>query len=73
MDPMHDAAYKLIFSRPHMVADLLRGFRPDGAWLDFDSATLEPLPASKARAERRAATQHGYALRTSAKRPARKN
>ena len=43
---MHDAAYKLIYSHPHMVADLLRGFLPDGAWPGFDFATLEPLPVS---------------------------
>lgn len=43
---MHDAAYKLIYSHPHMVADLLRGFLPDGTWPGFDFATLEPLPAS---------------------------
>ena len=43
---MHDAAYKLLFSHPHMVADLLRGFLPDGAWPGFDFNTLEPLPAS---------------------------
>ena len=43
---MHDAAYKLIYSHPHMVAELLRGFLPDGEWPGFDFATLEPLPAS---------------------------
>ena len=43
---MHDAAYKLLFSNPRMVADLLRGFLPDGEWPGFDFATLEPLPAS---------------------------
>ena len=43
---MHDAAHKLLYSHPHMVADLLRGFLPDGAWPGFDFATLEPLPAS---------------------------
>ena len=43
---MHDAAYKLIYSHPHMVADLIRGFLPDGAWPGFDFNTLEPLPAS---------------------------
>ena len=43
---MHDPAYKLIFSRPRMVRDLLEGFAARG-WsgeLDFD--TLAPLPAS---------------------------
>ena len=43
---MHDAAYKLLFSRPRMVRDLLDGFAARG-WsdaLDFD--TLTPLPAS---------------------------
>ena len=45
-DPLHDAAYKLLFSHRRMVADLLRGFVPDGAALGFDFNTLEPLPAS---------------------------
>ena len=43
---MHDPAYKLLFSRPRMVRDLLDGFAARG-WsdlLDFD--TLDPLPAS---------------------------
>ena len=37
---MHDPAYKLLFSDPRMVADLLRGFVPGDwdRWLDF--ATL---------------------------------
>ena len=37
---MHDPAYKLLFSDPRMVADLLRGFVPGewDQWLDF--ATL---------------------------------
>ena len=70
---MHDGAYKLIYSYPHMVADLLRGFLADGEWPGFDSATPEPLAASEARAERRAVTHRGYALRTGAKKPARKN
>ncbi len=42
---MHDPAYKLLFSRPRMVRDLLDGFAARG-WsdaLDFD--TLAPLPA----------------------------
>ena len=43
---MHDPAYKLLFSRPRMVRDLLDGFAARG-WsgaLDFES--LAPLPAS---------------------------
>ena len=43
---MHDPAYKLLFSRPRMVRDLLEGFAARG-WsdaLDFD--TLTPLPAA---------------------------
>ena len=43
---MHDPAYKLLFSRPRMVRDLLEGFAARG-WsgaLDFDS--LDPVPAS---------------------------
>ena len=36
---MHDPAYKLLFSDPRMVADLLRGFVPGDwdRWLDFAS------------------------------------
>ena len=43
---MHDAAYKLLFSRPRMVRDLLDGFaaRSWSGTLDFES--LAPLPAS---------------------------
>ena len=43
---MHDAAYKLLFSRPRMVRDLLDGFaaRDWSSALDFES--LAPLPAS---------------------------
>ena len=43
---MHDSAYKLLFSRPRMVRDLLDGFaaRSWSAALDFES--LAPLPAS---------------------------
>ena len=46
MRPVHDAAYKLQYSHRRMVADLLRGFLPDGAWPRFDYGTLESLPAS---------------------------
>ena len=43
---MHDSAYKLLFSRPRMVRDLLDGFaaRSWSGVLDFES--LAPLPAS---------------------------
>ena len=43
---MHDPAYKLLFSRPRVVRDLLEGFaaRSWSGALDFDS--LEPVPAS---------------------------
>ena len=43
---MHDAAYKLLYSHDYMVAELLRGFLPDGEAAGFDFDTLEPLPAS---------------------------
>ena len=43
--PVHDAAYKLLFSHPEMVEDLLRGFAA-GGWSDaLDFSTLEKLPA----------------------------
>ncbi len=39
----HDHAYKLLFSHPQMVADLLRGFVRE-AWVQqLDFATLEPV------------------------------
>ena len=42
---MHDAAYKLLFSHPRMVEDLLHGFAA-GGWSDaLDFSTLEKLPA----------------------------
>ena len=42
---MHDAAYKLLFSHPRMVEDLLRGFAAPG-WSDsLDFSTLEKLPS----------------------------
>ncbi len=45
MPPMHDAAYKNLFSHPRMVKDLLRGFAARG-WSDrLDFETLEKLPA----------------------------
>ena len=43
---MQDAAHKLLYSHRRMVADLLRGFLPDGVEAGFDFDTLEPLPAS---------------------------
>ena len=43
--PMHDAAYKDLFSHPRMVVDLLRGFAAR-EWSDaLDFSTLEKLPA----------------------------
>ena len=42
---MHDAAYKLLFSHPRMVADLLREFMPGGWTRALDFITLEKLPA----------------------------
>ena len=42
---MHDAAYRLLFSHPRMVEDLLRGFAAPG-WSDsLDFSTLEKLPS----------------------------
>ena len=50
---MHDAAYKLLFSHPRMVEDLLRGFaaREWSGALDF--TTLEKLPAEFVSGDRR--------------------
>src|SRR5690554_3340838 len=42
----HDTRYKLLFSHPEMVRDLLLGFVP-GAWIkDADFSTLEHVNAS---------------------------
>ena len=37
----HDHSYKLLFSHPEMVADLLRGFVHDDWVKDLDFASLE--------------------------------
>ena len=42
----HDASYKLLFSAPELVRDLVLGFIPD-AWLhSLDYSTLEKMPGS---------------------------
>ena len=41
----HDAVYKLLFSLPRMVADLLCGFMPGGWTRTLDFTTLEKLSA----------------------------
>ncbi len=39
----HDSAYKLLFSYPHLIESLLRGFVP-GGWIDhLDFQSLEPV------------------------------
>ncbi len=43
---LHDAPYKLLFSSPRMVADLIRGFVPDPWLARFDPATLVPAPTN---------------------------
>lgn len=42
----HDNGYKMLFSHPEMVADLLRGFVREDWVRDLDFSTLEKLPAS---------------------------
>jgi predicted transposase/invertase (TIGR01784 family) len=42
----HDTGYKLLFSHPDMVADLLRGFVREGWVTDLDFSTLERVNAS---------------------------
>ena len=42
----HDNGYKMLFSHPEMVADLLRGFVREDWVRDLDFATLEKVPAS---------------------------
>jgi len=44
--PQHDTGYKLLFSHPEMVRDLLTGYLP-GAWLEqADFSTLQRVNAS---------------------------
>ena len=39
----HDSGYKLLFSYPHLVESLIRGFVP-GNWIgQLDFASLEPV------------------------------
>jgi hypothetical protein len=42
----HDAPYKLLFSSPRMVAELIRGFVPDEWLAQFDATTLTPVPTN---------------------------
>ena len=42
----HDHGYKLLFSHPRMVEDLVRGFVPGGWVEELDFASLERVPAS---------------------------
>lgn len=43
---LEDASYRLLFSAPELVRDLVLGFIPD-AWLhSLDFATLEKVPGS---------------------------
>ena len=39
----HDHAYKLLFSHPQLVADLLRGFVREDWVRQLDFSTLEPV------------------------------
>ncbi len=39
----HDPSYKLLFSKPRMVADLLRGFVPQPWVKQLDFTSLEKL------------------------------
>jgi hypothetical protein len=42
----HDNGYKMLFSHPEMVADLLRGFVREDWVRELDVSTLEKVPAS---------------------------
>ncbi|HEX6903974.1 MAG TPA: Rpn family recombination-promoting nuclease/putative transposase [Thermoanaerobaculia bacterium] len=42
----HDTGYKMLFSHPEMVADLLRGFVHEDWVAQLDFSTLEKVPAS---------------------------
>ena len=42
----HDASYKLLFSSPELVRDLVMGFIPDDWLHSLDYSTLEKVPGS---------------------------
>ena len=42
----HDASYKLLFSSPEVVRDLVMGFIPDDWLHSLDYTTLEKMPGS---------------------------
>lgn len=46
MNQEHDASYKLLFSAPELVRDLVLGFIPDDWLHGLDYSTLEKLPGS---------------------------
>ena len=46
MPSAHDASYKLLFSAPELVRDLVLGFIPDAWRHSLDYATLEKMPGS---------------------------
>ena len=58
--PVHDAAYKDLFSHPRMVEDLLRGFAAPEWSHTLDFSTLEKLPAEYVSDDLR--RRHGDAL-----------
>lgn len=48
---LHDSGYKLLFSHPHLVESLIRGFVP-GSWIDgLDFSSLEPVSEAHPRDE----------------------
>ena len=46
MPPDNDASYKLLFSSPELVRDLVLGFIPDDWLHSLDYRTLEKMPGS---------------------------
>ena len=46
MSNKHDASYKLLFSAPELVRDLIMGFIPDDWLHSLDYSTLEKVPGS---------------------------
>jgi predicted transposase YdaD len=46
MSTEYDASYKLLFSAPELVRDLVLGFIPDDWLHGLDYGTLEKLPGS---------------------------
>ncbi len=46
MHTPHDSGYKILFSHPEMVRELIHGFVPDDYLHSLDYSTLEKVPGN---------------------------